>query len=350
MSHPSAERRSGFTLIELLVVIAIIAVLIGLLLPAVQKVREASSNTSCKNNLKQIALAAAGYANANDNLYPPGINSTYCVGCLAYLLPYIEQDNAFKLIPTNMFTPVNNPPAYITSSAPGGTVAIPTQGEWFANTNALQAATTHIKTFECPSDYIYTGESPNAPGTLWACFAITYPTLGEISGGGFGFGNAQSTLGSVAGYNFGCTNYFGNGGFYGNITGNIAGSAGNPNTNPPSLACIGPYTADWGIRSTDVKDGTTNTIAFGESVGGDGKGGHIVAFTWIGAGYLLGVAGVTEPPEWGYWGSNHSNTCNFAYCDGSVRSITPVSSQNVNFAWASGMIDGATVNWSTLGE
>jgi prepilin-type N-terminal cleavage/methylation domain-containing protein/prepilin-type processing-associated H-X9-DG protein len=227
--------RRAFTLVELLVVIAIIAILMGLLLPAVQKVREAGNRMKCSNNLKQIGLALQNYHDIN-GCFPPGYidgntdpNSTPNNdvgpgwGWASFLLPFLEQDNVFKQIDFSVTvgTGVN-----------------------------VQISKLPLKIFQCPSD-----------GYQMA-FAVYDST----------FTNPVATLAH--------SNYVGCNGWeecFNNAGGNAQGAGSDGLTGGLGKAGDGLFYRNSQNRIADVIDGLSNTIVVGE------RSANHSPSTWTGA-------------------------------------------------------------------
>jgi prepilin-type N-terminal cleavage/methylation domain-containing protein/prepilin-type processing-associated H-X9-DG protein len=323
------RRRSGFTLIELLVVIAIIAVLIGLLLPAVQKVRAAAARISCSNNLHQIALAAHNYESGNNHL-PPGMDIEH-VGCLVYLLPYIEQDNQFKLFsfrPTQYnfyyLDPLDRPPSTGTDVIPRPPVQYGCEGT--------------IKPYLCPAATDPSSTTTAMLAVIYGDPGINYRNTTPPPGIGHTFSSAPGRL------IMGRSNYLG-----------VAGECRN----------FAPYSAYKGLltfmsknRLAAVPDGTSNTLLFAEYNGGwinwNGGGGipngpaggsWSCGFNYSCFGLDTNITNNNGSHGWWSFGSLHpGNIINVAYADGSVRTITPDMSFPV-FLAISGFEDGQVVQF-----
>jgi len=356
--------RRGFTLIELLVVIAIIAILIGLLLPAVQKVRAAAARMSCQNNLKQMGLALHNFADSKGGRFPAALinsgragsgtidptkninnykgpecdlralygqgntSATYRVfnhtGFTA-LLPFIEQ--------SALFTQYNY--ANIASSSMGTGYGYTMGPDPAGNPNRI-VASTPIKTYTCPSDTI------PAPVMLTTDGAQTFY---ERGGNGSFPGVARS-------------NYLFNTGYYTDYDRDWDQSA---------AWARGPFGNNGASSINNIKDGTSNTIAIGEATQTNhstaygpywgagthtGVHGRILQYTpglvqqtggittqclgsACGVNYCIaycaingqygaaaGSTGTAAQNQYAWqFGSNHSGGANFVFCDGSVRFI-----------------------------
>ncbi len=293
---PHLSFRRGFTLIELLVVIAIIAILIGLLLPAVQKVREAAARAKCSNNLKQIGLAVHGFHDVNNRMPysgDPANNAGCCWSAttrywswMARVLPYMEQAPLFNNVGMG-----NNPE--------------PAQDP--ANANVAAFIKTVVPSYKCPSDI-----SPDTRTGI-----ANWPAAQEM---------ASTSYKGVSGQNW-----------------NQGDAAWNPVpfNGVAGGSTDGLGTADGIFFRQDVRrkltllgisDGTSNTLMVGEDIGV-----RNIHNSWpyantsngtcairLNNGNKVGDPGYNTPAQWQNlysFRSMHTGGANFAMADGTVRFV-----------------------------
>jgi prepilin-type N-terminal cleavage/methylation domain-containing protein/prepilin-type processing-associated H-X9-DG protein len=383
-------RRRGFTLIELLVVIAIIAVLVGLLLPAVQKVRESANRMACQNNLKQIALAAHNYHDTNlklptgwigpvDSPSGSGQSQASTAGHMPLLLPYLEQDNLYRQIGTPVWPtakpvltyrqsldPINakNPPvdlfdpkirkAWCIILGPDGNTYPPP----FYAIGAI-----NMKVFHCPSD------QDNDPlNNGFGC-------CGDFIGGTYLWPHFWWNGGGVSQYTWwddwngaelyfpqGRTNYVGCGG----LGAAAYGSSGD------TYKGVFTSRSSWSLGQISGLDGTSNTLMYGETCGrvsADGNGvfrqnDHDKSWLWSAMSTIRGLnpgfdfnlkstAGLQDTGQKCYYNSfssTHQGLVQFAFADGSVKGLKSAGTTQVSSAqWTilqqlAGVQDGQVVD------
>ena len=281
--------RRAFTLIELLVVIAIIAVLIGLLLLAVQKVREAANRLKCQNNLKQIGLALHNYHDSHGVLPPGAHGRGNQFGFHVLILPHVEQDNLY-----NSPTQFDFTRSWSNNSPPNPTIS-----------GAMQ---TRVPLWYCPSFDQEKG-THSYFGSI-TVYSVHYHGVMGAKGPGYSFQGASTPAER--------------GGFADN----------------------GVLYRDSKVRLTDIPDGTSTTFAVGEIAwaperlpnggytmhrrgwvqGVDGTGDSNTAHACKNVTFGINVRGYVSSPVIEYFndvsfGSRHAGGANFLYADGSTRFV-----------------------------
>lgn len=329
MRKSSPKQRCGFTLIELLVVIAIIAILIALLVPAVQKVREAAARTQCANHLKQISLAFHNYHDVTKALPPTRNNWGAGVSWAVIILPHLDQVPFYQMWDTNL--------------------------PYYNNINTLKPAPKHTPTmqktqlavFYCPSRRLpggvsASGDMPSSSTPIMnSAFTSAFPLLNTHVPGALGDYAvcAGDRPASSTNYEVGCGSVF-----YNNDCANGAIILArwtylNPSTvtgvhngNTPDVQYLEQWTSR--TRFASITDGLSNTLLIGEKhvrlgdegIGANGDGAiyngdnpHVLSRV-AGPGCEIAPSSTTLFKT--QFGSYHHGVCQFAFCDGTVRVLT----------------------------
>ena len=263
--------RSAFTLIELLVVIAIIAILVGLLLPAIQKVREAAARASAQNNLKQIGLAMHNYHDARGKIPCNGRNTSRPADwCWAYhLLPFVEQEAMFNQAGGAGLTPLSPP-----SGVPVKTYLCPMRGRPGFSTSG--------------------GHPPGFNGPY------TDYKINTVSFGGFSNGDNSPSLG-------------GRSATFRPTMGQITSARGTSNVIYVGQGYLNPN--QYRISSSS----NWEEVIYSGGYGGTGRGGLQIFKDSVSIG------------QNNYWGSPFAGGCPFLMVDGSVRMVNYSFSDSANF-------------------
>jgi len=277
------SRRHGVTLIEVLVVVAIIGILVGLLLPAVQQVREAANRTQCANNLKEIGVAMHLYHDQHKHLPTDRKNLTESPTWAWLILPNLEQGNIYKLWPENWSLPATPPGAPIDVALISKTL-----------TDA------YVPTYFCPSR----------------------PRYGQVNNLTFSQLNDQCLL---------AEGIEGAAGDYAASLGATGIDITTTTPSGPALEPNGAFQAIRGVRFAQITDGLSNTLLLGEKhvppfafgqfpLDCSIYDGHNPVCSTRGAGPLFPLATSRIDPGWKF-GSAHPGLCQFVFADGSVHAL-----------------------------